>query len=100
MKKPIWLFALALVCIAAFACSQDGGNGFTDNPVAPTQELSNVTNEAQLAPVLICHFDVDLEDPYDSIAIYVNGNSVDRHIANHGDCLYFGAPGTENCGCS
>jgi hypothetical protein len=47
----------------------------------------------------ICHFDIDDEDPYLSIVIQVSNNAVDKHIANHGDCIAVDPVGTENCTC-
>jgi hypothetical protein len=98
MNRHRWTFVLALLCIVAFGCSQDGGSGF-ENPVAPAT-VTSVTAEAQAPPALICHNDVDDDHAYDSIAIVVNGNSVDKHFANHGDCLTDDPEGTENCGCA
>jgi hypothetical protein len=97
MSKARWTFVLAVLCIAAFGCS-DGGSSI-ENPVAPAG-VTSVTAEAQAAPVVICHFDVDDEDLYDSIVIEVNGNSLDRHLDNHGDCTTDAALGTENCSCA
>ena len=36
--------------------------------------------------VYICHQDVDDDDPeVDQVPIWVNGNSVEKHLENHGD---------------
>lgn len=182
MRRFTWMFALALVAVATFACSQDGGSSYTSTPVsADTASFTSVagaarsnsvpvllchfnedweteltlayevievddnsapkhcanhgdfnseatygcttcdlsayavgddcsacaaavapsaiTAAAKAAPALICHNDVDDDHPYDSIAIVVNGNSVDSHFANHGDCPTADAEGTENCSC-
>jgi hypothetical protein len=96
MSKARWTFVLAVLCIAAFGCSDSGGS--YESPVAPAG-VTSVTAESQAAPVLICHNDVDDHHAYDSIAQYVNGNSVDKHFNNHGDCLTGDAEGTENCSC-
>lgn len=174
MRRVSWMFVLAVVALASFACSQESGSGIADNPVAPqTADLSAVSGAVQSqtnichwapdyieegepyeyhvigistngnaynahtnhgdpigcdvsgfvvgddcsscvaeiapaavsaaskqAPVAICHFDVDLEEEYDSIVIEVNGNSLDAHLANHGDCTTLDAVGTENCACT
>jgi hypothetical protein len=98
MNRNRWTFVLALLCIVAFGCSQDGGSGFTENPVAPAA-VTSVTAEARQGRVVICHHDVDDEEPYDSIAIEVNGNSVAKHFANQADCFTEDPVGTENCTC-
>ena len=98
MSKARWTFVLAVLCIVSFGCSQDSGGSY-ESPVAPAG-VSSVTAEAQAAPVVICHFDVDDEDLYDSIVIEVNGNSLDRHLNNHGDCTTDAPVGTENCSCA
>lgn len=60
---------------------------------------SSVTAWVQAGKTLICHNDVDDEDPWDSIAIEVSGNSAGKHIANHGDCYTTDPVDTQNCSC-
>ena len=47
--------------------------------------------------VTLCHFDVDDEDPYESIVIEVSENAVGKHMANHGDFVTALPVGTEDC---
>jgi len=168
MKPSLILLSVATLSLAAFACSDNGGNRFTETPVAPQASdltavtgavasrtlichhnpdgdddpafewfaisvangdkylsnhsddcilasgavgeectcetaaitpLGNVNGASKQDKYLICHNDVDDDEAYDSIAIEVNGNSLDNHFANHGDCYTADEPGTENCSC-
>jgi len=47
----------------------------------------------------ICHFDLDEEEPYDSIVIEISTAAYATHIERHGDCDSVEPVGTENCSC-
>lgn len=87
MRHARFTLLTALVALAPFACSQDGGSA---NPVAPdSADLAVTTQTAQLPQSLICHWSPDYlvdGEPFEYTVISVNGNALPGH-AQHNDPL-------------